>query len=226
VVAAYRRPGEPADNPRNRQCRTSRRSPCRCPTVRWNRRGRPRCARLLFTTVVGSITNGHVLRRCLSTVDSVIHAATLHKPHIATHDRQAFVDPMSPKPSFFWKRPSLLGYGASSSPAPPVPSAGPSPLRGASVWITEDVTPVPRNVYGSPRRRRRTSANSSTGTMTSRRPSASAATSSAPPRLSVPTSGPSSCMTPPGVVRRLLPDQESLYGNRGWTMFPGSIGSP
>ena len=45
-----------------------------------------------FTDIVGSIVDPHVVERALAGVDAVVHAATLHKPHVATHGRQAFVD--------------------------------------------------------------------------------------------------------------------------------------
>src|SRR5215208_5933313 len=44
-----------------------------------------------FTTHVGSITDSHFVRGCVRGVDFVIHTATLHKPHVATHSRRAFV---------------------------------------------------------------------------------------------------------------------------------------
>jgi nucleoside-diphosphate-sugar epimerase len=45
-----------------------------------------------FTSHVGSITDRDFVERCLAGADAVIHAATLHKPHVATHTRQEFVD--------------------------------------------------------------------------------------------------------------------------------------
>ena len=45
-----------------------------------------------FTTVTGPVTDRAVVRRCLAGVGTVLHAATLHKPHIGSHARQAFVD--------------------------------------------------------------------------------------------------------------------------------------
>ncbi|MBV9876377.1 MAG: NAD(P)-dependent oxidoreductase, partial [Verrucomicrobia bacterium] len=45
-----------------------------------------------FTTCVGSITDRVLVRRCVQGVQAVFHTATLHKPHVATHGRQAFVD--------------------------------------------------------------------------------------------------------------------------------------
>ena len=45
-----------------------------------------------FTDVVGSIVDPAVVEHALAGATAVIHAATLHKPHVATHSRQAFVD--------------------------------------------------------------------------------------------------------------------------------------
>ena len=45
-----------------------------------------------FTTHVGSIADRSCVRHCMKGVQAVFHAATLHKPHVATHRRQDFVD--------------------------------------------------------------------------------------------------------------------------------------
>ena len=45
-----------------------------------------------FTAQVGSITDRAFVARCMEGVEAVLHAASLHKPHVATHSRQAFVD--------------------------------------------------------------------------------------------------------------------------------------
>ncbi len=45
-----------------------------------------------FTNIVGSIADRAVVDACMKGVDAVLHAATLHKPHVATHRRQDFVD--------------------------------------------------------------------------------------------------------------------------------------
>ncbi len=44
-----------------------------------------------FTTHVGSICDSDFLGDMMRGVDSVIHTAALHKPHVATHSRRAFV---------------------------------------------------------------------------------------------------------------------------------------
>src|SRR3546814_3386666 len=41
-----------------------------------------------YTSAVGSLMDRAFLRRCLAGVATVYHAATLHKPHVATHSRQ------------------------------------------------------------------------------------------------------------------------------------------
>jgi UDP-glucose 4-epimerase len=45
-----------------------------------------------FTAWVGSIADRACVRHCMNGVRRVFHAATLHKPHVATHSRQDFID--------------------------------------------------------------------------------------------------------------------------------------
>src|SRR5271155_3825248 len=45
-----------------------------------------------FTDEIGSIADRACVARCMDGVDTVLHAATLHKPHVATHSREAFVE--------------------------------------------------------------------------------------------------------------------------------------
>jgi UDP-glucose 4-epimerase len=45
-----------------------------------------------FTQHVGSIADRAFAGECLRGATAVVHAATLHKPHVATHSRQDFVD--------------------------------------------------------------------------------------------------------------------------------------
>ena len=45
-----------------------------------------------FTTIVASIADRSAVDAAMRGVEGVLHAATLHKPHVATHTRQAFVD--------------------------------------------------------------------------------------------------------------------------------------
>jgi UDP-glucose 4-epimerase len=103
-----------------------------------------------FTTCVGSITDRSCVRRCMIGVQAVFHAATLHKPHVATHTAQAFVDSnitgtlnlleeavTTGVESFvFTSTTSVFGDAL-------VPPAG-----APAAWVTEEVTPIPKNIYG------------------------------------------------------------------------------
>ena len=103
-----------------------------------------------FSSVVGSITDRAVVRRALVDVTGVLHAATLHKPHIASHDRRAFVETnvtgtlvlleeaVAAGAGAFVFTSTTSTFGRALSPAPGAPAA----------WIAEDVVPVPRNIYG------------------------------------------------------------------------------
>lgn len=44
------------------------------------------------TSIVGSIADRALVRRSLEGINVVVHTATLHKPHVGTHNRRNFVD--------------------------------------------------------------------------------------------------------------------------------------
>ena len=48
-----------------------------------------------FTDEVASIADRVSVARAMKGVDAVLHAATLHKPHVATHAREASSRPIS-----------------------------------------------------------------------------------------------------------------------------------
>ncbi len=103
-----------------------------------------------FTDRVGTIADRGFVRHCMEGIDSVLHAATLHKPHVATHRRQEFVDAnvtgtlnlleeaVSAGISSFVFTSTTSTFGDALTPSGDAPAA----------WITEDVRPVPKNIYG------------------------------------------------------------------------------
>jgi UDP-glucose 4-epimerase len=103
-----------------------------------------------YTSVVGSIADRDCVRRAVEGADAVLHAATLHKPHVGTHRRQEFVDTnvtgtlnlleeaVAAGVGRFVFTSTTSAFGRALTPPPGAPAG----------WITEDVTPVPRNVYG------------------------------------------------------------------------------
>jgi UDP-glucose 4-epimerase len=104
-----------------------------------------------YTDVVGSVADRDLVRRCVDGAGAVLHAATLHKPHVGSHSRQAFVDTnvtgtlalleasVAAGVGRFVFTSTTSAFGRALVPPPGAPAA----------WITEDVAPVPRNVYGA-----------------------------------------------------------------------------
>ena len=82
--------------------------------------------------------------------DTVFHAATLHKPHVATHAREAFVETNVMGTLILLEEAARAGvrafvmtsttsaFGDALKPPPGAPAA----------WIDESVAPVPKNIYG------------------------------------------------------------------------------
>jgi UDP-glucose 4-epimerase len=103
------------------------------------------------TGVVGSIVDRACVRRCVAGVDGVVHAATLHKPHVGSHHRRDFVDTNITGTLNLLEEAVAAGVGrfvftstTSTFGRALTPAAG-----APASWITEDVAPVPRNVYGA-----------------------------------------------------------------------------
>jgi nucleoside-diphosphate-sugar epimerase len=104
-----------------------------------------------FTTITGSVTDRDVVRRALDGVDHVLHAATLHKPHVGSHGRQDFVDTNVSGTLTLLEEAAALGVrslvftSSTSAFGRALTSASGQP----AAWITEDVTPQVRNIYGA-----------------------------------------------------------------------------
>jgi len=103
-----------------------------------------------YTQVVGSVSEPDVVSQCMPGVDVVLHAATLHKPHVVSHSRQAFVDVNVTGTLNLLEASARHGvrafiytsttstFGDALTPPPGAPAA----------WITEDVVPIAKNIYG------------------------------------------------------------------------------
>jgi UDP-glucose 4-epimerase len=103
-----------------------------------------------YTRVVGDLADRAVVRRALDGADAVIHAATLHKPHVGSHSRRDFVDANVTATLNLLEEAVDAGVGrfvftstTSTFGRALTPDSG-----EPAAWITEDVVPRPRNVYG------------------------------------------------------------------------------
>ena len=105
------------------------------------------------TDVVASLTDRDQVARAVTGVDHVLHTATLHKPHAASHSRQDFIDVNVNVTGTL----TVLEACAAASMRSVVFTSSTSafgraltPARGEpAVWITEDVADQVRNIYGA-----------------------------------------------------------------------------
>src|ERR1700742_841698 len=103
-----------------------------------------------FTDAVGSIADRAFVREQVRGAKVVLHAAALHKPHVATHTRQDFIDVNVTGTLNLLEESVVAGvqsfvctsttsvFGDALTPGEGEPAA----------WITEDVAPIPKNIYG------------------------------------------------------------------------------
>jgi len=103
-----------------------------------------------FTTHLGSVADRGAVRAVMRDVEVVFHTATLHKPHVATHSRQDFIDANITGTLNLLEEAAAAGvrafvftsttsvFGDALTPGDGEPAA----------WITEDVVPEPKNIYG------------------------------------------------------------------------------
>ena len=103
-----------------------------------------------FTDTIGSIADRALVARSMQSVEAVLHVATLHKPHVATHAREAFVETnirgtlilleeaARARVRAFVMTSTTSAFGDALKPPPGQPAA----------WIDERVAPVPKNIYG------------------------------------------------------------------------------
>jgi UDP-glucose 4-epimerase len=103
-----------------------------------------------YTDRVGSIADRKFVRQNMKGITHVLHTATLHKPHVATHEQQQFIDTNitgtlnlleasveNAVVSFIFTS-TTSTFGDALTPEPETPAA----------WITEEVVPIPKNIYG------------------------------------------------------------------------------
>ncbi len=103
------------------------------------------------TQVVGSIEDKSLVQHCVEGVDAIIHIAALHKPHVGTHSREEFVATnvvgtlnllqaaVAANVRTFVMTSTTSLYGLALVPPPGAPAT----------WITEEIEPIPKNIYGA-----------------------------------------------------------------------------
>jgi nucleoside-diphosphate-sugar epimerase len=103
-----------------------------------------------FTNHVGSITNRDHVRSGMAGVQVVFHTATLHKPHVATHRMQEFVDTNVTGTLNLLEEAVSAGIESFvfTSTTSVFGDALVPPIEAPAAWVTEDMAPIPKNIYG------------------------------------------------------------------------------
>jgi nucleoside-diphosphate-sugar epimerase len=103
-----------------------------------------------FTDVIASVADRGSVEDCLSGIDVVLHTATLHKPHVATHPAQAFVDTNVTGTLTLLEAAAEQGVRAFvfTSTTSVYGEAMHSEVGEPAVWVTESTVPRPKNIYG------------------------------------------------------------------------------
>jgi nucleoside-diphosphate-sugar epimerase len=103
------------------------------------------------TDVCASVTDRAAVREVVAGAAAVLHTATLHKPHVTSHARQEFVETNVTGTLVVLEEAVAAGVGAfvhtsttSAFGRALIPGEG-----APAAWITEDVVPRPRNIYGA-----------------------------------------------------------------------------
>lgn len=103
-----------------------------------------------FTQFVGSVTDRELVREAIDGAHAVLHTATLHKPHVATHAKQTFVDTNISGTLVLLEEALNAGVKAFvfTSTTSVFGDALRPPQGSPAAWITEEVRPIPKNIYG------------------------------------------------------------------------------
>ncbi|MFD6196928.1 NAD-dependent epimerase/dehydratase family protein [Mycobacteriaceae bacterium NPDC060252] len=101
------------------------------------------------TDILGSITDRAVVSEAMAGVTSVLHTATLHKPHVGSHTRADFVETNIRGTLALLE--GAVAAGVTGFVYTSTTSAFGHALVGTNeaAWITEEVAAVPKNIYGT-----------------------------------------------------------------------------
>jgi UDP-glucose 4-epimerase len=103
-----------------------------------------------FTNRIGSVADRAFVKDCMQGVKVVFHTATLHKPHVDTHSPRQFVDTNITGTLNLLQEAVAAGVTqfVFTSTTSVFGDALVPPAGHPAAWITEDVTPIPKNIYG------------------------------------------------------------------------------
>ena len=106
-------------------------------------------------TIAGSVSNRPLITKIFEenpSIRYILHTATLHKPHVGSHSKEAFIDTnvtgtliLLEEASKTHRIEAFIFTSTTSTFGLAL-----SPIRGQpAAWIDENVTPIPKNIYGA-----------------------------------------------------------------------------
>lgn len=103
-----------------------------------------------YTTNTGSVSDRKFIRECMRNIDAVIHTATLHKPHIGTHNYQEFIDTNITGTLVLLQEAAARGvksfiFTSTTSTFGDTLTPG---RNKPAIWVTEETPSIPKNIYG------------------------------------------------------------------------------
>jgi UDP-glucose 4-epimerase len=102
-----------------------------------------------FTDRVGSVSDRDFVADVMTGIEAVIHAATLHKPHLATHEAQAFIDTNVSGTQALLESALAAGVRAFVYTSTTSAFGLAAAVAGApAAWVTEELECRVRNIYG------------------------------------------------------------------------------
>lgn len=100
-----------------------------------------------YTTYMATLTDWQQVKEATQGVEAIIHTASLHAPHIATHNREEFIDTNVKGTLYLLEAARLHGVRKFIY-------TGTTSVYGESlvnpekaVWVTEDLSARPRDIY-------------------------------------------------------------------------------
>lgn len=103
-----------------------------------------------YTHYTGTIADRDFVKQCMQGITVVLHTATLHKPHVVTHTPRQFIDTNITGTLNLLQEAVAAGVDSFvfTSTTSTFGDALVPPAGAPAAWITEDVAPVPKNIYG------------------------------------------------------------------------------
>ena len=102
------------------------------------------------TKIVGSIADRELVSGYMVGVNAIYHTAALHKPHVATHSNQDFIDTNISGTLNLLETAVANGVGSFvfTSTTSVFGDALRPPTGAPATWVTEETALLPKNIYG------------------------------------------------------------------------------